>query len=99
MTQKNHKTKIIGAIMLCVNVFLLYLSAFMLFNWADLLLFIYLPNLDWIIFLLLVWFLLTIIGIVVAICLLKNKISILKAVLLQLLIIVLTIVTSFLPIF
>ena len=99
MTQKNYKTKIIGAIMLCVNVFLLYQPTLILFYWADLLPFIYLPNLDWIIFLLLVWFLLAITGIVISICLLKNKISILKAVLAQLLIVIITIATSFLPMF
>ena len=91
MTQKNYKTKIIGAIMLCVNAFLLYKPIHHFYiRSSGRLIFVNLPN-----WFLLAEFLLAVIGIAVSICLLKNKISILKAVLLQLLVMVLTIAINF----
>ena len=86
MIQKKYTIKIIGIIMLFVNVLLLYgdISHFYRQNFAGVLVFIYIPT--WV---LLACSLLAIIGIVISIRLLKNKISILEAVLWQLLIIIL----------
>ena len=87
---KTHK--IVGASMLCINAFLLYqpTSLFYGYNFPGGLYYIMLPN--WV---LATEFLLAIIGIVISIRLLKNKISIIKAVLLELLIIILTISVNF----
>ena len=89
MAQNNYKRKIVGAIMLCINALLLFHSIHQFYhqNRSGVLIFISIPN--WV---LLIWGVLAIIGIVISIRLLKNKISILKAVLLQLLIIVLLII-------
>ena len=86
MAQKNYKTKIVGTIMLCINAYLLFFPTYWFLHQRGALVFFYFPN--WV---LLAWGLLALIGIVISVCLLKNKISVLKAVLLQLLIIILTI--------
>ena len=79
-------TKIVGIIMLCINVFLLCLTFYQIYLQSQTGIFMRrLPSLG-----LLALFLLAIIGIVISIRLLRNKISTLQAVLLQLLVIILT---------
>ena len=84
---KTHK--IVGTTMLCINAFLVYQPTFLLYSYIfqkGILRPFWIPK-----WMLATESLLAVTGIVISICLLKNKISILKAVLFQLLIIILII--------